>query len=182
MSWLFNSWSLFHFFSPPLLTALSLRCYMKELQNMAASYHHTKEALSLPECCLHPSHLHSQLGSLMSEYDKWIEDVSTVDFTVTSDTDKCRHYACYVDYKECVQSLHIRCAGVQWEGWGTGGICPSPCYILVCICICVSHGRKNAIPCALLQSSPSFHLQEQSSSALHGQSVTTTTVCHVTCH
>ena len=57
---------------------------------MVTSYHHTKEALSLPECCLHPSHLYSQLGSLMSEYDKWIEDISTVDFTVTSDTDKCR--------------------------------------------------------------------------------------------
>lgn len=55
---------------------------------MAASYHHTKEALSLPECCLHPSHLHSQLGSLMSEYDKWIEDVSNADFPFTNCTDK----------------------------------------------------------------------------------------------
>ena len=84
---------------------------------MAASYHHTKEALSLPECCLHPSHLHSQLGSLMSEYDKWIEDVSTVDFTVTSDTDKCRHYACYVDYNDTRRkSLPITCGRVQWVG------------------------------------------------------------------
>ena len=85
---LFSSYVQCHYFisSPPLLHALSCGD-LKELQNMAASYHHTKEALSLPECCLHPSHLHSQLGSLMSEYNKWIEGVRTVDFTVTSDTD-----------------------------------------------------------------------------------------------
>ena len=115
---------------------------------MAASYHHTKEALSLPECCLHPSHLHSQLGSLMSEYDKWIEDVSTVDFTVTSDTDKCRHYACYVDYndtKSAVITYKMCWGAVQW---GTGDICPSPCYTLVCICIRMSHGHKMPYLCS----------------------------------
>ena len=53
------------------------RCpaYLQELQNVAASYFHAKEALALPECVRHPSRLHSQLSTLLPDYQKWIEDV-----------------------------------------------------------------------------------------------------------
>lgn len=48
--------------------------------------------------------------------------------TLTSDTDKCRHYACDVDYRNTgVQSLPLKmCWGAFGErgGGGTEGICP----------------------------------------------------------
>jgi hypothetical protein len=46
----------------------------KQLQNIAATYHRSKESLSLPGCVMRPSRLHSQLAGLLPEYCKWQED------------------------------------------------------------------------------------------------------------